>query len=386
MLKYFNFLNRYAFYRSLPEQGKLAIILSLFVLLWVASGFINPSNPALKAPETLAQRTAHTRDITVQTKIFKPLKKTEIVTVRGSTQADRTVQLVAQTRGSIKALPVEKGQFVKANEIVCQIDVDARQAQLDEADALMRAKNIDYKAAQKLVEKGYFSVSRAASAKAAYDTAVALHKQRKIELDRTSIRAPFDGIYDTQPVEVGDFISIGQPCGSVVNKDPLLVIGQVSETQIGALNIGAKAKVKLVTGEMVEGRLTYMAAKADPLTRTFEIEVEIQNKNNALRDGISAEVSITGKERKAHLIPHSIISLSTDGIVGVSTVKNKKVKFVPITILSDDLSGLFILGLEGDAEIITVGQNFVKDGQEVKVQKITQSTQPHIQKTSRHKP
>ncbi|MGC6472259.1 MAG: efflux RND transporter periplasmic adaptor subunit [Parvibaculales bacterium] len=383
MLKYFDFLNRFPFYRALPDQGKLAVVLALLVSLWSLSGFLIPSGPALELPETVSERNKMANRLIVRTEVFKPFSQAEIIVVRGATEADRTVQLVAQTPGTIKALPFLKGAFVKTGQVVCQLDVDARQARLEEAEALMRAREIDYKAAQKLVEKGHFSISRAAAAKAAYDTAVALHKQSRVELERTRIKAPFDGIYDDQPLEVGDFISLGQSCGTIVNKDPLIVVAQVSETQISALEPGGPARVKLVTGETVEGTLTYVASQADRRTRTFKIEVMVPNKDNLLRDGVSAEVTLTGKQREAYLIPHSIISLSTDGVVGVNVVQNNIVEFTPVTILSDDLSGLFVVGLVGEAEIITVGQNFVKDGQRVEV---SRSAQPQIKKTKVAKP
>ncbi|MGC6511716.1 MAG: efflux RND transporter periplasmic adaptor subunit [Parvibaculales bacterium] len=367
MLKYFDFLNRFPFYRVLPDQGKLAVVLTLLVIVWSLSGFLIPSGPALELPETIAERNKTTNRMTVRTEVFKPSSQAEIIVVRGATEADRTVQLVAQTSGTIETLPFAKGAFVKAGQTVCQLDVDARQARVEEAEALTRAREIDYKAARKLVEKGHFSVSRAAAAKAAYDTAVALHKQSRVELERTRIKAPFDGIYDEQPLEVGDFIALGQTCGSIVNKDPLMVVAQVSETQISALEPGAPASVKLVTGETVQGTLTYVASQADRRTRTFTIEITLPNKDNLLRDGVSAEVTLTGRQRQAYLIPHSIISLSTDGKVGVNVVRDNIVTFTPVTILSDDLSGLFVVGLEGEAEIITVGQNFVKDGQRVQI-------------------
>ncbi len=370
MTKLFDYLNRYAFFRALPDRAKLAVLCSIVVFLWIVSGVILPSGPAREIPDTIAERNRNSDNLVVQTRPFSPSFKTQKIILRGSTEADRAVQLAAQTSGTIIDIPAEKGNAVKAGDIICQIDIDARQAQLEEAEALMRAREIDYKAAQTLVEKGHFSLSRAAAAKAAYDTAVALHKQRKVELERTHIRAPFDGIFDTQPLEIGDFISIGQSCGTLIDKDPLLVVAQISEKQISALEAGAKASVSLVTGEEIEGKLTYIAEKADPRTRTFMIEVELPNADNQLRDGVSAEVTLTGKQREAHLIPHGIISLNTDGRIGVNTVVNGTVKFVPVEVMSDDLTGLFVQGLEGKVDIIVVGQNFVKDGQLVKVDKL----------------
>ena len=202
------------------------------------------------------------------------------------------MSIASETSGIIDALPVKEGQKVKKNELICKIRVGAREAKLAEAEALMRAKEIDFKAAEKLVEKGHFSLSRAAAAQAAFDTAKALVAQRQIELERTMIRAPFDGVLDVRHVELGDFITIGQPCGTVIDKNPLKVVTQVSEKQVSSLKTGAQGKATLATGEVAEGVISYLAEKADPVTRTFRMEVEVDNSDYLLRDGVSTNLEV----------------------------------------------------------------------------------------------
>ncbi len=370
-MKYFayiiKYIDRIPMMKTLPETVKLSVIASFGVFVWLLSGFLVPSGPALEVPSSISEKNKNTASVKVVSKTINPEDFNEILSFRGYTQAKRSVSIASETSGIIEVLPVKEGQKVKKDELICKIRVGARQAKLAEAEALMRAKEIDFKAAEKLVEKGHFSLSRAAAAQAAFDTAKALVAQRQIELDRTMIRAPFDGVLDVRHVELGDFITIGQPCGTVIDKNPLKIVTQVSEKQVSALKTGAKGKAKLATGEVVEGVISYLAEKADPVTRTFRMEVEVDNSDYRLRDGVSTNLEVEAGITEAYLLPHGIITLQTSGDVGVMTVENNLARFHPITILSDGPEGVWIKGLKGTQKFITVGQEFVTEGQPLKV-------------------
>ena len=370
-MKYFAYIIAYIdkipMMRTLPETVKLSVVASFGVFVWLLSGFLVPSGPALEVPSSISEKSKNAESVKVVSKEIHPEKFNEILSVRGYTKAKRSVSIASETSGIIDALPVKEGQKVKKNELICKIRVGAREAKLAEAEALMRSKEIDFKAAEKLVEKGHFSLSRAAAAQAAFDTAKALVAQRQIELEYTMIRAPFDGVLDVRHVELGDFITIGQPCGTVIDKNPLKIVTQVSEKQVSALKTGAKGKATLATGEVVEGIISYLAEKADPVTRTFRMEVEVDNSDYKLRDGVSTNLEVEAGITEAYLLPHGIITLETSGDVGVMTVENNLARFHPITILSDGPEGVWIKGLNGSQKFITVGQEFVVDGQPLKV-------------------
>ncbi|MEC9201070.1 MAG: efflux RND transporter periplasmic adaptor subunit, partial [Pseudomonadota bacterium] len=276
----------------MTETVKLSVIASVGVFVWLISGFLVPSGPALEVPSSISEKSNIAETVKVVSKEIFPEDFNEILSIRGYTKAKRSVSIASETSGIIDALPAKEGQKVKKNELICKIRVGAREAKLAEAEALMRAKEIDFKAAEKLVEKGHFSLSRAAAAQAAFDTAKALVAQRQIELERTMIRAPFDGVLDVRHVELGDFITIGQPCGTVIDKNPLKVVTQVSEKQVSSLKTGAQGKATLATGEVVEGVISYLAEKADPVTRTFRMEVEVDNSDYLLRDGVSTNLEV----------------------------------------------------------------------------------------------
>ena len=292
--------------------------------------------------------------------------KISFVVLRGRTESDRNVYIAAETTGIVENIYFEKGDKVKKGEIICKQSIDARKAKLDEANALMKQKELEWQASKTLVEKGYRSQTQLAASSAAYDASKALVKQMEQELDNINIRAPFDGIFNEKLAEIGDFLSIGKPCGKVVDYDPIKITAQVSEKEILSVKNGLPGRAKLSTGEKVEGLVTYVSNTADPATRTFRIEMEVENNNLSYKDGLTAEIFIPIKEINGHLIPPSSLTLNEVGEVGVRHIVDKnKAKFSKVEILGDENELVWISGLPEKVTIITVGHEFVSNGDSV---------------------
>ncbi|MCH1526318.1 MAG: efflux RND transporter periplasmic adaptor subunit [SAR86 cluster bacterium] len=185
-----------------------------------------------------------------------------------------------------------------------------------------------------------------------------------VELNRTEVKAPFSG-YIEQIVKPGNFLERGQNCATIIQLNPIIFVAEVPEFSINKIETGQEVSMKLVTGELLKGNLTFVSKSASPSTRTFKVESQIPNKDGEVRDGITAEMTIKTKIVKAHKISPSILLLNDAGIVGVRSIKDSIVKFNEVIILEDSESGLWITGLPETLELIVQGQGFVEDGQKV---------------------
>jgi multidrug efflux system membrane fusion protein len=145
----------------------------------------------------------------------------------------------------------------------------------------------------------------------------------------------------------------------------MVFIGQVPEARIDLAKLGLNANVETVNGLQADGKVTFISATADAATRSFPVEIEVPNEDGAIRDGVTATAIVNMGSAPAHLLPQSVLTLNEDGVLGVSTVVQGAVKFMPITIASDTRDGVWVLGLPLSAEVITVGQEYVVDGQTV---------------------
>jgi membrane fusion protein, multidrug efflux system len=143
-------------------------------------------------------------------------------------------------------------------------------------------------------------------------------------------------------------------------------VGQVSEREVAEIKVGNPASATLVTGETVEGRIRFVASRADDTTRTFRIEVELPNPDGKLRVGVSADIHIPVRQLMAQKISPGILVLDDNGVIGVRAVLHGVVRFLPVDIVSDGPDGMWVSGLPDHLAVITVGQSFVSDGERVK--------------------
>jgi multidrug efflux system membrane fusion protein len=154
---------------------------------------------------------------------------------------------------------------------------------------------------------------------------------------------------------------------TLINLDPLLAIGEVSERDLNYLKLGNTAKIRLVDGTDTEGTLRYISRDASSATRTFRIEVAIPNEDKKLPAGMTAEITLHADPTDSVALPRSVVTLSSEGDLGIRAVdKENKVVFFPIDLVDDTPAGLVLAGIPADARVIVAGQDLVREGDEVK--------------------
>ena len=295
-------------------------------------------------------------------------------TLYGRSEANREVEVKAETAGLVVSTPVTEGRRVKRGTTLCRQDIDARQANLDQAQANFEARQFDLQSTQTLVDKGYRSAVQLKTQKAAVDGARAAVKQAQIELDNVNMRAPFAGIFDSQIAEVGDYLLPGQSCGKLIEMNPLIVTVELTETQVGQIKIGQEAAIELATGQSVTGEIRFIEANANASTRTFRTEIKVPNADYALKGGVTATVKIKAGIVKAQNVPSKILTLDTDGSLGVRFIDyDNRVGFARVTQIDEDSDGIWVTGLPESTRIIVQGQDFVSVGTEVQPETVSSS-------------
>jgi len=288
------------------------------------------------------------------------------LTIRGHTQALHQVDVRAEVDGVVEALHFERGGHVKQGAVLCAIKLNDRGARAAQARAQVdqAAKELDV--ARELYKEGFRSKTQMAEATASYEAAKAGASTMDIQLANTKIRAPFAGVVEERYVDVGDYMRAGDKCAMIMAPEPFLAVGTVSEEEVGQLAAGLPASATLVTGETVEGKVRFVSGHADPVTRTFRVEVELPNPDAGLRDGVSVDMHIPVRKVYAQYLSPGVMVLDDAGKLGVRTVANGIVKFMPVQIVSDGADGTWVAGLPNKVGVIVVGQQFVSEGQRVK--------------------
>ncbi|MGQ3489165.1 efflux RND transporter periplasmic adaptor subunit [Roseovarius pacificus] len=327
------------------------------------------------------------------------------VILRGQTEAFRQVELRAETSGQVVSDPLRKGAFVELGQPLCQLDPGTREsalaeaksrlsaarasipearARVEEAQSRLEEARINDNAATRLSEEGFASQTRAASTKAALRSAEATVEAARTgletaraqidsaqagvdaaekEIERLTINAPFSGLLESDTAELGSLLQPGALCATVIQLDPIQLVGFVPETEVDRVEIGAVAGARLASGGEIQGKVTFLSRQADQTTRTFRVEIQVPNPDLTLRDGQTAEIVISADGAKAHLLPQSALTLNDEGTLGVRLVgEDDLAVFAPVTLLRDTPNGVWLSGLPEQADVIVIGQEYVTDG------------------------
>ena len=186
------------------------------------------------------------------------------------------------------------------------------------------------------------------------------------------MKSPFSG-YIESVVKPGNFIERGQVCATIIQLDPIIFVAEVPEISIAKVKVGQNVDINLVTGQKVSGILSFVSKSASPATKTFRVEVEIQNKDGLIKDGLTADLIIKTDKVKAHKISPSILILDDDGKLGVRITNSENiVEFYEIEIVQDSPEGLRATGIPEGSNIIIQGQGFVEEGQLVQITTLDQ--------------
>jgi multidrug efflux system membrane fusion protein len=332
--------------------------------LWILSGYLIPhesaeSKAALQVGETKSEK--RFRVAVIDTSVVSHSRK---LVLSGRTEADRKVVSFARTNGLLQELRVRRGSVVKKGDIIAILSDDAREAQVQQAKALIEQRQIELEAKRRLVLSSAIPRLELNTLEAQYKAAEAALATAEAERDRGVITAPWDGVI-TEVSEVGTsaFAFAGKEIAQIVGLDPMLAVVEVSERKVANVKVGDTAEVKLVSGPSREGRIRYVSKTAVPATRTYRVEVELPNADSAIPDGITAEVTIPMAPMPATRVPRSALVVSSNGDIGVRMVDaESKVRFVAAAVVEDDQSSMWLTGVPNGARVIVQGQDFVREG------------------------
>ena len=296
---------------KIKQTYKTAFITATFLVIWMISGNLieEEINPESESSlDTLASVTVLNSEAS---------QKSPFIKASGFTEADKFVQVRAEVGGRVISVPVKQGDYVNKGDLLCQLYIAGREAY-------------------------------------------------------PKIEAPFSGYLEKINVDSGDYLNVGGVCASLIDPDPMLLVADIAEKEIAKVQLGSNVLAKLISGRQVQGKVSFIATSADKNTRTFRVEISAVNSDRSIRDGVSAEIFIEGKAVPAHKISPAILSLNDQGKLGIRLVNvNNEVEFRTIEILEDTTEGLWISGLPSAARIITLGQEYVFQGQTVKVKEIS---------------
>lgn len=336
--------------------------LTLAIVGWMGSGFI--------APATQAEPDKEPVDVSLVSVAVESSSASlvpEVFTAEGQAVPDRDTILRVGMSGDIAELLVSKGDMVERDQVIARFDTATAQANLVRAQESLVQAQREYDNALELQQRGIATADRVTAAKAGLASAEANLVSAEDAVSNAEVKAPFAGRLEELDINEGEFVSAGSQVARIVDNMPLTVTIQIPQQSRSKIKVGQLATVSLITGEEVDGRVNFIGSSADASTRTFAAEIEIANEDGLIPAGVSAQVKISTGELMAHFVSPAILSLDTEGTLGVKAVDaDNKVEFHEVSIVQAQTDGIWVSGLPESINLITIGQAFVNDGETVK--------------------
>lgn len=341
----------------------LAIVVA--IALWMLAGRTTSDRPdAVAAKPERTQTPAMA--VAVVTKTARDIVR--YIVAHGHVEPHRVVTVRAETAGRIATLGANEGDRVHAGDVLATIADDDRPAQLKKARARVTERRQAHERVKRLANKGYQAESQRDEILADLAIAEAELEAVRIDIAKTTIRAPFDGTLELRDVELGDYVEVSGEIATIVDNNPLVVAVQIAQHNVGRITLGDAVNVIFASGENGIGEVRYIAPRAEQATRTFRVEINVANPDARIRSGMSAEARIPTGTISAQFVSSALLSLDAGGAIGIKTVDNDNVvAFHPIDIVMSEKDGIWVSGLPEVARVIAVGHGFVAAGQTVRV-------------------
>lgn len=340
----------------------LSIILLAALVLWMLSGIIFPSTPPSREDTTSHNRTQ------IKIEVEKSIAENvmEIREIQGSLEPFKTTTLRSEVDGIIKQINFEKGDFVKQGTLIIQIDERDLPEQLLAAKATLDFQSTDLKASKSLLDEGFETPLNYARKLSDYKNALSAYERIKKELGHTKVIAPTSGILNTREVEVGDYVAKNVELTQLVELDQLKVHAHVPQQIISQLRKNALIDIELEDEQISQGKIIFISSVADPGTRSFKIELLIDNPDRRFKAGRSVTIALPLGEADAHLVSPSLLIVDHEGNLAIKYIDDQNiVREATVKIVKSDDDGLWVSGLPHEALIIVQGAGFTTIGEHI---------------------
>ena len=352
---------------------KKALISAIVCLAIVAGGVVIIFVPRPGSDEASASQTANHAERTpnVKVQILQAEELRDRLNLTGTVYPWEDATIAAETSGRIDWKGVETGASVSKGQDLFRIDSEASRAALEQAEAQARLAAQEHERIQRLLERGASTRQDEDSAVANRDVASASLRAFRIQVEKSTIRAPFDGVVDRVFQEQDEYVDTGKPLVRLVQLHKVKVNIGIPERDIPNFHAGDEVSVRLdaYPDRAFKGTIHLIAPTADMSTHTFTTEIAVDNPDGCLRPGMIARTDLVRK-----VYPESIVIpifsamllddkryvfLERDGIAELQPVETGIVQGNNVQITE---------GLAPGDRLIVVGQRDVRPGEPVKVQ------------------
>lgn len=292
----------------------------------------------------------------------------ERIAAVGSGRARRQVTIATRQSGIVEKVLFEGGGMVKADQPLVQLRAETEQIAVETAEA-QRAQANDAVERLKQLSEGVVTRVARSEAETALKVADAALRRAREELDRMTIRAPFDGIMGLTNLQIGDYLASGTSIATLDDRTAILVEFTVPESVAPFIKKGLPLNASLVTrsGEFYAGTIDAVGTRINAETRTLPVRGEIPNPNLALIPGSTFSITVRLTGQTTPLVPGLAVQWDRKGAYVWRITQANAVERIDIAILSRNGDRVMVEAeLKPGDKVISEGGDQLRPGQTVK--------------------
>jgi len=340
--------------------------LVLLTVLLAGCGGDSSGNPP--APQPAAEKA-----VPVSVLVAEARDLEERFTLPGSLAAWEDLTLAAEIAGPVDGVGPREGARLKAGEVILTIDSVTQKANLERDRVDAEVKLAALQRLERLVAEDLVSRQEYDNGVSTYEAARQKLELSRIALEKSSVRAPVNGVLDSRLVERGEYVKVGDPVAEVVQVERLKVLVDVPEKDVRYLAPGEEVEViqtQIDTGETLTrpGQIVNLAYKADPVTRTYRAKVEVDNRDRQLRPGMIVRIEARRRMIEQAVAVPLYAVIDNEGRKVVFVEHKGKAQLRPVEIgrvLGDQV--VIRNGLAPGERLVVKGQQLLADGASVTV-------------------
>lgn len=346
----------------------LVVILALAVVLGGIFGWKYLQQQQMAAQRAQPEPPTPVETVRLEHRVWRPA-----ITSVGTLRAINGVEVANEVPGVVSQVAFESGQRVRQGEVLIRLEDSVDRAALTALEARARLANVTFQRYADLLPRNAVSQSQYDEARANYQAARADAQQQRAQLDKKTIRAPFDGVVGLRQVDLGEYIGVGTPIVDLNMLDPIHVDYSVPETRLERVAPGRAIDVRVAAypDRQFDGEILAVAPSIDASSRTLDVRARLDNPDGTLRPGMFATVSTLAAETRDVLtLPRTALSFNTYGDFVFRVVENDQGQTVAsrqqVTTGTTRGEVVEILdGLEAGDRVVATGLLRLRDGQPV---------------------
>lgn len=306
-------------------------------------------------------------------KVFRPfpMNVEDVLTLPGTVEASRDIELAATIGGTVASIAVTEGARTEAGQTLLKLDMRTEEAQLREAQinfALAQGHRADM---ERLFEQSIISRSERNDAVGTATRAQAIVEQQQARVNEGRIEAPIAGIVDLVDVDVGEHINAGQKVMRLVDIDRIKVVLNIPEKDVAWFRAGQPVHLSSrINGaeQRVEGAIEHVTLTADPVSRTYPVKVIAENPGRLLRPGMIVSAELVRRSRSDAIALPFFSVIDGEGGPVVFVVEDGEAHQRPVQTRA--IQGGIVeiaAGLKAGESVVVVGQRTLVDGEKVRI-------------------